>query len=69
VQAAQVAERLRGACAGLAWHPQDAAARLTASIGVASLELDDTGVAGLFRRADGALYEAKHAGRNRVIAR
>ena len=38
---------------------------ISASFGVAGL-LPDEDLSGLFRRADGALYEAKHEGRNRV---
>jgi diguanylate cyclase (GGDEF)-like protein len=37
----------------------------TVSIGVAAFQLDDT-VQALLQRADGALYEAKQSGRNRV---
>ncbi|MCG8505391.1 MAG: PleD family two-component system response regulator [Sphingomonadales bacterium] len=40
---------------------------ITVSIGVAELDVEQESGADLFRRADGALYEAKHAGRNRVL--
>ena len=69
VEVHRVAERLRATVAALHWHPTEAGARLTLSIGTASLEAGDTTVADVLRRADKALYEAKHAGRNRVIAR
>ena len=38
---------------------------VTASFGVAEMAPDESG-SGLLRRADAALYEAKHSGRNRV---
>jgi diguanylate cyclase len=41
--------------------------RVTVSIGVATLQKSDT-VQSLIERADGCLYAAKHAGRNRVIS-
>ena len=40
---------------------------LTASIGVASFRQGDT-VQALITRADSAMYAAKRAGRNRVVA-
>ncbi|TXT39935.1 MAG: PAS/PAC sensor-containing diguanylate cyclase [Comamonadaceae bacterium] len=39
----------------------------TASIGVATLAREDADIHTLIGRADKALYEAKHAGRNRVV--
>ncbi|MBK9090625.1 MAG: diguanylate cyclase [Holophagales bacterium] len=43
--------------------------RATVSVGVASLSDADRGLAELLKRADAALYEAKQAGRNRVVCR
>jgi diguanylate cyclase (GGDEF)-like protein len=40
---------------------------VTASIGLASLRHDDEDPASLLRRADGAMYRAKQAGRDRVL--
>ena len=40
---------------------------VTASIGLATLAPEDADPASLLRRADGAMYRAKHAGRNRVV--
>ena len=42
--------------------------RFTASIGVATLAPEESSIEAIFGRADQALYEAKHAGRNRVVA-
>ncbi len=67
-RAFQVGERLRAAIASeqfkLNAHSE---LRMTASVGVATLEPDDTG-ATLYKRADNALYAAKRGGRNRVMA-
>lgn len=41
--------------------------KITASFGVAELRLDDT-MPSLIARADKMLYEAKHTGRNKVVA-
>ncbi len=67
--AAQVAERLREAVAGEAFRvgstEQDV--KVTTSIGIASLGPSDSDATMLLRRADKALYAAKHGGRNRVV--
>ena len=60
--AAQAAERL---CAFIATTPIEPVGRVTASIGVAELEVDAS-VGELFGLADAAMYRAKDAGRNRV---
>jgi diguanylate cyclase (GGDEF)-like protein len=64
--AVTVAERVRAAVqrAGLR-HPDSEQGVLTVSVGVAG---GDAEVGELLARADGALYEAKRGGRNRVIA-
>lgn len=59
-QAAQLAEKLRGA---LAQHRVLDLITVTGSFGVASLQPAES-VAGLIQRVDQALYDAKHAGRN-----
>ncbi len=65
------AEKIRTACESMAVDGAAASIRVTASLGVASLsdssEVTEA-VTRLLQRADRALYDAKHAGRNRVRA-
>ncbi len=67
--AAQVAERLRDAVAGAPFRisASGAAAAVTTSVGIATLEVDGEGADSLLRRADKALYQAKNNGRNQVV--
>jgi len=65
-QALQVAEELRAAVKAALLHTSGAPYELTVSIGVAVLHAGETLTAGL-ARADQALYDAKGAGRNRVV--
>ena len=60
-----VAERVRAAVNALFITSDGIAQRLSVSIGGA-VSADDAGFSELFRVADRRLYEAKHAGRNRV---
>lgn len=60
-----VAERLRRAIAEFAWP--SARPAVTVSLGVAEAPLDGITVEALLATADRRLYEAKHAGRNRLI--
>jgi diguanylate cyclase (GGDEF)-like protein len=63
--AVAAAERVRAAVAAAALpHPDGIGGILTVSIGVAS---GGAGASGLLARADAALYEAKAAGRDRVV--
>ncbi len=68
-RAYQVGERLR-ACIAADTFTVDAATRIrvTASVGLATLERVDDTPETIFKRADNALYAAKRRGRNRVVA-
>lgn len=65
--AADAAERLRGALASEPLVRGELKLLLTASFGVATLTREDRSFDDLLRRADAALYRAKHEGRNRVV--
>ena len=67
--AAQVAERLRDAVATVPFGVSASGAQVTVttSVGIATLEAEGEGADALLRRADKALYQAKHDGRNRVV--
>ncbi len=60
----RLAEKIRAA---IERHPFDEVGRITASFGVAEYRAGESPEAFL-RRADEALYQAKHGGRNRVVA-
>ncbi|ACL63509.1 diguanylate cyclase [Anaeromyxobacter dehalogenans 2CP-1] len=64
--AAEVAERVRRAVGTEPVQAGGQAIRVTVSLGCAELAPDDADGADLFARADGHLYRAKHAGRDRV---
>ncbi|HKS14503.1 MAG TPA: sensor domain-containing diguanylate cyclase [Pseudomonas sp.] len=64
-QALAVAEKIRERCEQLAFNFASKPLRLTTSIGLSSLQPDDT-LDNLIARADHALYRAKQGGRNRV---
>jgi diguanylate cyclase (GGDEF)-like protein/PAS domain S-box-containing protein len=73
-RAVQIAERLRRSVASCSIPTSQVNGdvpgvilKITVSIGVAVLQPDDAKLAVLVNRADQALYQAKHAGRNRVI--
>jgi diguanylate cyclase (GGDEF)-like protein len=63
--AAELGELLRNALSATRLEAPFDAIRFTASIGVASIEADES-IADSIRRADMALYRAKEAGRDRV---
>lgn len=65
-----VAERLRQSIAGEGFSIEKGARRIdvTISIGIATLDNKGEPVADVLKRADQALYRAKHDGRNRVVS-
>ena len=65
-RAAVVAERLRAIVASSVVDFDGSRIRYTVSAGVAHLDDGEGGIDLLLKRADGALYAAKRAGRNRV---
>ncbi len=65
--AAEIAECFRKSVSRLAIRARNRTIGITCSIGAAEWESRDT-IDSLLRRADVALYEAKRAGRNRVVA-
>ncbi|MEY2632687.1 MAG: hypothetical protein RIR00_1341, partial [Pseudomonadota bacterium] len=67
IAALEVAERLRLAIAEPHLRLEDGrCVNFTVSIGVTSLASPQDGIDDLLNRADQALYQAKHGGRNRV---
>lgn len=62
-----VLERLREIVASLDWNAISSELRVTMSAGVAEFRVDDA-PADVLSRADVALYQAKDAGRNRVVS-
>jgi two-component system cell cycle response regulator len=67
-RAAEAAERIREAVAAEAVTAGGAALSVTVSLGCATLVPDERDARALLARADARLYEAKRAGRNRVVA-
>ena len=68
-RAYQVGERLRACVAAEPFQiTPDLRIRVTASVGLATLERVDDTPETIFKRADNALYAAKRRGRNRVVA-
>ncbi len=65
--ARQVAERIRQKIQNARFEKRTKKARLTISLGVATLTSDCPSLADLIERADEALYRAKDAGRNCVV--
>jgi diguanylate cyclase (GGDEF)-like protein/PAS domain S-box-containing protein len=64
--AMEVAQRLRATIEGASITGADGPLKITASIGVGQRMDSDKDLITLLKRADGALYAAKEAGRNRV---
>jgi two-component system cell cycle response regulator len=68
--AGMVAERLRRSIASEPFAVNKGAKRIevTISIGLSTLDRKGEAVGDVLKRADTALYRAKHDGRNRVVA-
>jgi two-component system cell cycle response regulator len=64
--AQRVAERLRKTIAAKQLNTAKGPAMVTASLGVAMVDCEDTTLETLLSRADKALYVAKRKGRNQV---
>ncbi len=67
-RAYQVGERLRACIAADDFSIGDQSVRVTASVGIGTLENPQDTPETMFKRADNALYTAKRRGRNRVVA-
>jgi diguanylate cyclase len=65
--ALKIADELRRSVAALRFHFRGAPVRVTISCGLTDLRADDE-TASAFDRADSALYQAKHGGKNLCIA-
>jgi diguanylate cyclase (GGDEF)-like protein len=65
--ALRILDRLRAIVADLEWSAFSPGMRVTVSAGIATLQPDDTPDT-VLARADGALYEAKAQGRNRIVS-
>jgi two-component system, cell cycle response regulator len=68
-RAGEVAERVRleVEAATVEDDPQDPGSHVTVSLGIATFPDDATEQSDLIRKADLALYHAKHCGRNRIL--
>ncbi|WP_180682058.1 GGDEF domain-containing protein [Tepidicella baoligensis] len=66
-EAMRVAERMRVAVEAIELKVGGQRLRFTASFGVANFDGMEVNLPGLLARADAALYQAKHTGRNRVV--
>lgn len=67
VQARPVAERIRRQCEQIRLGEGDAVFGTTVSIGMVGIDVPQETLRAALVRADTALYEAKHQGRNRVV--
>jgi diguanylate cyclase (GGDEF)-like protein len=66
--ACRVAERLRATIAAIPFSANSTPLHITISVGVACMHDGCKTLEDLMQRADGALYQAKESGRNRVVA-
>jgi diguanylate cyclase (GGDEF)-like protein len=63
----EIGERLRRSVEACTILSEGARFGITVSLGLAELNPGDESFDALLKRADGALYEAKHQGRNRLV--
>ena len=63
-----LAEKIRGEVNQVSLHAPHGSVNLSMSAGLCRCHPDDAGIDDIVRRADAALYEAKAAGRNAVMA-
>ncbi len=66
-EAMQIANRVRGTVEALRFHFRGTPVKVTVSCGITELAAQDAAEAA-FDRADGALYRAKHSGKNMCVA-
>jgi len=66
-KAQQIADELRRGVEALRFHFRGTPVKVTVSCGLTELKADDAAGAA-FDRADAALYQAKHTGKNACIA-
>ena len=66
--AKKIAERVRRVIMGITFPVQDKSLKVTTSIGIATLPADARNKEELIERADRALYQAKHLGRNQCVS-
>jgi len=67
IKAQQIADELRRGVEALRFHFRGTPVKVTVSCGLTELKMDDA-PGSTFDRADAALYQAKHAGKNACIA-
>jgi diguanylate cyclase (GGDEF)-like protein len=65
--ARDAAERIRTAVSSKDWSVIAAGLKVTVSVGIAGFRKGES-IEQLLKRADNALYQAKHAGRNRIVS-
>jgi diguanylate cyclase (GGDEF)-like protein len=62
-----IADKIRDLISELSFSVQESIVKMTVSIGVATYKPDDSSIDTILKRADQALYQAKHQGRNQVV--
>jgi diguanylate cyclase (GGDEF)-like protein len=65
--AGKVGDRIRQAIAAMSIQIEEATVQVTISVGVASMTEQDQALYHILKRADRALFQAKHQGRNQVV--